>query len=92
MTKVLILGANGQPARNTTRVFLRDTDTQLMLYLRRACRLRNPDPARVTILEGDVLDLPTLTAAMKGQDLVYATHTPAPRADAARCTLTAEIN
>jgi uncharacterized protein YbjT (DUF2867 family) len=72
MTKVLILGANGQLARNTTRVFLRDTDAKLTLYLRRASRLSNPDPARVTIVEGDVLDLPALTSAMKGQNVVYA--------------------
>lgn len=72
MINVLILGANGQLARNTTRVFLRDSDAQLKLYLRRAKRLRNSDPARVTIVEGDVLDLPTLTEAMKGQDVVYA--------------------
>jgi len=29
MTKVLILGANGQLARNTTSVFLRDTGARL---------------------------------------------------------------
>jgi uncharacterized protein YbjT (DUF2867 family) len=34
--------------------------------------LRNPDPARVRIVEGDVLDPPALEAAMKGQDVVYA--------------------
>ena len=72
MTNVLILGANGQLARNTTRVFLRDTDARLTLYLRRASRLGNPDPARVKVVEGDVLDRPTLKAAMKGQDVVYA--------------------
>ena len=72
MTNVLILGANGQLARHTTRVFLRDTDAKLTLYLRRARRLSNPDPDRVTIVEGDVLDLPALEAAMKGQDVVYA--------------------
>jgi uncharacterized protein YbjT (DUF2867 family) len=72
VTNVLVLGANGQLARNTTRVFLRDTDARLTLYLRRASRLRNPDPARVKVVEGDVLDGPTLTAAMKGQDVVYA--------------------
>ncbi len=72
MTNVLVLGANGQLARNTTRVFLRDTDAKLTLYLRRAKRLSNPDPARVTIVEGDVLDLPTLTTAMKETDVVYA--------------------
>ena len=72
MTNVLILGANGQLARHTTRLFLRDTDAKLTLYLRRASRLSNPDPARVTIVEGDVLHLPTLTPAMNGQDVVYA--------------------
>ncbi len=41
MTKVLILGANGQRARNTTRVFLENTDVALTLYLRRSGRLRN---------------------------------------------------
>ncbi len=72
MTRVLILGANGQLARNTTRVFLRDTDAKLTPYLRRASRLRNPDPARVTIVEGDVLDTAHLEVAMRGQDVVYA--------------------
>jgi uncharacterized protein YbjT (DUF2867 family) len=69
---VLVLGANGQLARNTTRVLLRDTEAKLTLYLRRASRLDNPDPTRVTIVEGDVLDTPTLEAAMRGQDVVYA--------------------
>jgi len=72
VTKMLILGANGQLARNTTRVMLRDTDADLTLYLRRASRLTNPDPKRVTVVEGDVLDASTLKAAMKGQDVVYA--------------------
>lgn len=72
MTKVLILGANGQLARNTTRFFLEQTDAQLTLYLRHAKRLPNPDPVRVTIVEGDVLDQTTLGAAMRGQDVVYA--------------------
>ena len=72
MTRVLILGANGQLARNTTRVFLEKTDVTLALYLRRASRLRNPDPGRVKIAEGDVLDSGPLRAAMQGQHVVYA--------------------
>jgi uncharacterized protein YbjT (DUF2867 family) len=72
MTNVLVLGANGQLARNTTRWFLQKSDARLTLYLRRASRLRNPDPERVRIVEGDVLDLRTLETAMKGQDVVYA--------------------
>lgn len=72
MVNVLILGANGQLARNTTRVFLTTTDARLTLYLRRASRLSNPDPERVRIVEGDVLDSRALQAAMHGQDVVYA--------------------
>ncbi len=70
--EVLVLGANGQLARNTTRLLLRDTTAHLTLYLRRANRLSNPDPARVRIVEGDVLDRATLEAAMVGQAVVYA--------------------
>jgi len=69
---ILILGANGRLARNTTRWLLQRSDVRLTLYLRRASRLRNPDPGRIRIVEGDVLDLPTLEAAMQGQDVVYA--------------------
>ena len=72
MPIILILGANGQLARHTTPFFLKHPDVQLTLYLRRANRLKNPDPSRVTLVEGDVLDLETLKAAMQGQDVVYA--------------------
>jgi uncharacterized protein YbjT (DUF2867 family) len=72
MTKILILGANGQLARNTTKMLLDRTDAALTLYLRRAHRLANPEPQRVTIVEGDVLDAETLKATMQGQDVVYA--------------------
>lgn len=72
MTKVLVLGANGQLARNTTRVLLEHPDVSLTLYLRRASRLKNPDPRRATIVDGDVLDLEQLKAAMRGQDVVYS--------------------
>ena len=72
MTNVLILGANGGLARNTTRVFLTCTEARLTLFLRRASRLANPEPKRVRIVEGDVLDRTALEAAMRGQDVVYA--------------------
>lgn len=72
MTSVLILGANGQLARNTTRVFLEQTDVKLTLFLRRADRLRSLDPKRVTLVEGDVLDSAALERAMPGHDVVYA--------------------
>ena len=54
MTNILILGANGQLARNTTRALLRDSNANLTLYLRRPNRLENPDPSRATIVEGDL--------------------------------------
>jgi uncharacterized protein YbjT (DUF2867 family) len=72
MSRILILGANGQLARNTTRFFLEHSDARLTLYLRHASRLKNPDLNRVDIVEGDVLEEQTLKAAMLGQDVVYA--------------------
>ena len=72
MTRVLILGAHGQLARHTAPFFLERADVHLTLYLRRARRLTNPDPQRMTILEGDVLDSEALRTAMQGQDVVYA--------------------
>lgn len=72
MINILILGANGRLARNTTRVLLESTDAYLTLYLRRSSRLANPDPSRARIVDGDVLDKKTLEAAMTGQDVVYA--------------------
>ena len=43
MTHVLILGANGQLARNTTRWFLQKTDARLVRALR-ACEPRRTIP------------------------------------------------
>jgi uncharacterized protein YbjT (DUF2867 family) len=71
-TNVLILGANGQLARNTTPFFLKHDDVRLTLYLRRSNRLKNPDPTRIRIVDGDVLDRAQLEDAMRGQDVVYA--------------------
>ncbi|GAA5171935.1 NAD(P)H-binding protein [Viridibacterium curvum] len=72
MTRILILGANGQLARNTIPFLLEQQEVALTLYLRRAKRIANPDPARVRIIEGDVLDHSALESAMQGQDVVYA--------------------
>jgi len=71
-TNILILGAGGQIARVATDLFLKTTDARLTLYLRKARRLNVMNSEHVRVLEGDVLDLPTLTAAMAGQDVVYA--------------------
>lgn len=71
-TNVLIVGAAGQIARVATELFLKTSDAQLTLYLRHAQRLSKLSSSRVRLVEGDALDLPTLTAAMRGQDVVYA--------------------
>lgn len=72
MKNVLILGANGSLARVTTQYLLKNTDLHLRLYLRNARRLNNPEPSRVDIVDGDVMDYQKLVAAMEGQDVVYA--------------------
>jgi Putative NADH-flavin reductase len=72
MTKVLILGAAGSLARVATRYLLDNSQAQLTLYLRNKARLQNPDTARVTMIEGDVLDDEQLKLAMDGKDIVYA--------------------
>jgi len=72
MKKILILGANGQIARFAIDLFLEQPDVRLRLYLRNAKRLRHRESDRVEVIEGDVLDQAALTAAMVGQDAVYA--------------------
>jgi uncharacterized protein YbjT (DUF2867 family) len=76
MARVLILGANGQLARNTKRLLLGDPALTLTLYLRRANRLKNPAPERVAIVESDVLDAAVLRRTMRDQDIVYANLRP----------------
>jgi len=65
-SKVLVLGANGQVARHTTPVLLK-AGAELTLFLRRAGRLDNPDPSRVRIVEGDVLDAAALRGRQPGE-------------------------
>jgi uncharacterized protein YbjT (DUF2867 family) len=72
MTKVLILGANGQIARVATALFLKHPDIHLTLFLRQPERLRGLPSDRVQVIEGDVLNRKALEAAMVGQDVVYA--------------------
>src|SRR2546426_4820586 len=88
MTNVLVLGANGQLARNTIPILLQNPEVTLTMYLRRDHRLKNPDPSRVTIVEGDVVDQRTLRTAMRGQDAVYANLT-GPMAQQARAIIDA---
>ncbi|MFL9826250.1 NAD(P)H-binding protein [Rhodoplanes sp. SY1] len=73
MTRILILGANGQIARAATRLLLETTDARLTLYLRNASRLNALEGNdRIRLVDGDVLDAATLDGAVAGQDVVYA--------------------
>jgi len=51
---------------------IRRPEVDLTLYLRRVRPLTNPDPKRVKLVEGDVLDREKLEKAMRGQNMVYA--------------------
>jgi uncharacterized protein YbjT (DUF2867 family) len=72
LTNVLILGANGSIARVAIDLFLKETDAQLTLYLRNSSRIKNMNPRRVKVIEGDVLGFEKLKEAMIGQEVVYA--------------------
>lgn len=73
MKKVLILGANGQIARIVEERLLQEQpDVYLTLFLRNAKRLNDlTDNDRVTLVDGDVENAHDVSAAMKGQDIVY---------------------
>jgi uncharacterized protein YbjT (DUF2867 family) len=72
LTNVLILGAYGSIARVAIESFLKETESQLTLYLRNSRRVKNIVSNQVRVIEGDVLDIETLKEAMMGQDVVYA--------------------
>ena len=72
MKNVLILGASGNIASKVIDLLSDKENIELILFLRRAKRLRNPAGKNVRIIEGDVLVLDDLRKAMTGVDIVYA--------------------
>ncbi|MFC3901890.1 Uncharacterized conserved protein YbjT, contains NAD(P)-binding and DUF2867 domains [Acinetobacter marinus] len=72
MSKVLVLGANGQIARWAIQLLANKSDVKLTLYLRDAKKISDLVNAEMTVIEGDVLDEKRLSDAMQGQDIVYA--------------------
>ena len=72
MKNIIILGASGNIAGKVIDILVKENDLNLTLFLRNKSRLRNTDVSRCRILEGNVLDLDQLKAAMIGQDIVYA--------------------
>lgn len=71
MKNVIILGAGGNIARHVIDILAQKEDIHLTLFLRNARRLRSNDLSNSRIIEGDVLDYPALSNAIKGQDIVY---------------------
>lgn len=71
MTKILVLGANGQIAKIVTTLLLERTNADLTLFLRNVKRLKSLPTKRVKVIEGNVLDKEQLLAAIAGQDVVY---------------------
>lgn len=72
MKNVIILGAGGNIARHVIDILVKKEGIQLTLFLRNVRSLRNSDlPGNCRVIEGDVLDYPALSKAIKGQDIVY---------------------
>lgn len=86
MTKVLILGANGQIARHVVSSLSDDERIDMTLFVRDARRLAKP-PAGASVVQGDVLDRAMLDEAMAGQNLVYANLTGCDLDDQARSVI-----
>ncbi|WP_412989278.1 NAD(P)H-binding protein [Pediococcus siamensis] len=72
MRKVIILGAAGHIARLAAKQLISETDDQLTLFVRHPKKLTDVNEKRETIVVGDVNNETELTAALKGQDIVYA--------------------
>jgi len=73
MKKIIIIGAYGAMAQLITEKLLKETDNELILYLRNASRLNkylNND--RVKLVEGDVFSTEQLAAAMEPANIVYS--------------------
>lgn len=71
MTNVLIIGATGSVGSVTRQYFLDHTDDQLTLMARNTRRLGQLSD-RERAVTGSVTDTATLTAALNGQDVVFA--------------------
>lgn len=73
MSTVMIIGANGGTARILTDRILKETNDNLILFLRNASRLSQyEDNDRVTVVDGDVLKTQALAKAMEPADIVYS--------------------
>lgn len=71
MKKVIVIGASGSLAQYVIEELYKLKDVHLTLFLRNKNRLRIGNLPNTTIVEGDVMDYPTLKRSVNGQDIVY---------------------
>lgn len=74
MTKIAVLGASGQIAQLAEKLFLKDNNNELVLFLRHPQKLNQSelDEKREKIIVGDASKLTELLPAIQGADIVYA--------------------
>lgn len=72
MKNVIILGASGNIAKHVIDMLVKKEGIRLTLFLRNKNRLGNKDVSQCRVIEGNVLDMQQLKAAVAGQDIVYA--------------------
>lgn len=72
MTKVLILGANGQIARWVVQMLGQQHAIEQTLLVRNPATLSGNEPVNAKVVIGDVMDKKLLPRIMEGQDVVYA--------------------
>jgi len=72
MKNVIILGADGNIARQVIEMLQKKEDINPTLFLRNAQRIKNREFDKSHVIDGDVLDYNKLKRAITGQDIVYA--------------------
>ncbi|WP_313252079.1 SDR family oxidoreductase, partial [Stenotrophomonas indicatrix] len=73
MKNVILIGANGSTSKEIIPRLLEQDDVKLTLFLRRASRMKDMQSDRVNVVDGDAANLPDLTRAIRGQDIVVST-------------------
>ena len=71
MKRIIIVGASGSLAGPVIEALQNQSDVYLTLFLRNKNRLNNRNLSNAAIIEGDVMDYPSLKDAITGQDIVY---------------------
>ena len=70
MKNVIVIGASGSLAKYVIDTLQNVPDVHLTLLARDKSRINN-NTIGTTVVEADVMDYPKLSAAIKGQDIVY---------------------